>query len=227
MLRRIETVVCVSIIVLSAGLMMMSYCWGIAYARGPFFFVLTNGYFVVPWPLFQSQVWGDWGWWAQSPWLDEWSQFGFPHLFPEIGSVRQINGLGLHLSLFGPAFLAVFWLTIRRIEELNGRALKALSLSGWLVFLLCFDLNQTHFFAYRLVPTLVWEHTGTFLWPLIRITGVIAVCVSVPGSLVLMNRVKAQRKQGAGLCAHCRYDLRGNTSGRCPECGTSIAGSGD
>jgi hypothetical protein len=27
----------------------------------------------------------------------------------------------------------------------------------------------------------------------------------------------------AGLCAHCGYDLRGTSSGRCPECGTAVA----
>jgi len=26
----------------------------------------------------------------------------------------------------------------------------------------------------------------------------------------------------AGLCAHCGYDLRGTSSGRCPECGTAF-----
>jgi hypothetical protein len=26
-----------------------------------------------------------------------------------------------------------------------------------------------------------------------------------------------------GVCANCRYDLTGNTSGRCPECGTEVA----
>jgi hypothetical protein len=27
----------------------------------------------------------------------------------------------------------------------------------------------------------------------------------------------------SGCCAHCGYDLTGNTSGICPECGTAIA----
>jgi hypothetical protein len=30
-----------------------------------------------------------------------------------------------------------------------------------------------------------------------------------------------QRRPGAGHCAGCGYDLTGNTSGRCPECGAA------
>jgi uncharacterized paraquat-inducible protein A len=29
----------------------------------------------------------------------------------------------------------------------------------------------------------------------------------------------------AGVCYNCKYDLRGNQSGRCPECGAKVEGS--
>jgi len=32
------------------------------------------------------------------------------------------------------------------------------------------------------------------------------------------------RKRHVGHCATCSYDLTGNTSGTCPECGTAVAG---
>ncbi|GMU84537.1 MAG: hypothetical protein AMXMBFR47_44060 [Planctomycetota bacterium] len=30
------------------------------------------------------------------------------------------------------------------------------------------------------------------------------------------------RRPGAGACKHCGYDLTGNVSGRCPECGVGV-----
>lgn len=38
--------------------------------------------------------------------------------------------------------------------------------------------------------------------------------------VVLKTRVKMRRSRG--LCIHCAYDLHGNVSGICPECGTRI-----
>lgn len=32
-----------------------------------------------------------------------------------------------------------------------------------------------------------------------------------------------RRRRAAGLCIRCGYPLRGNVSGRCPECGTGVA----
>jgi hypothetical protein len=38
----------------------------------------------------------------------------------------------------------------------------------------------------------------------------------------LRVRLRADRRR-LGLCVSCRYDLRGNVSGICPECGTAKA----
>lgn len=44
--------------------------------------------------------------------------------------------------------------------------------------------------------------------------------ISIPlGRLAMRRRRSAARRRG--LCPACRYDLRGNLSGVCPECGTS------
>lgn len=40
--------------------------------------------------------------------------------------------------------------------------------------------------------------------------------------LVLWRRIRKDRRAPAGHCRQCRYCLRGNTSGVCPECGTKI-----
>lgn len=34
------------------------------------------------------------------------------------------------------------------------------------------------------------------------------------------------RRERMGLCQQCSYDLTGNVSGKCPECGTVIKGQG-
>ncbi|HXE54709.1 MAG TPA: hypothetical protein VN541_16930 [Tepidisphaeraceae bacterium] len=37
-----------------------------------------------------------------------------------------------------------------------------------------------------------------------------------------LRRVRSSLKIGHGGCAVCGYNLTGNTSGTCPECGTAI-----
>jgi predicted RNA-binding Zn-ribbon protein involved in translation (DUF1610 family) len=41
--------------------------------------------------------------------------------------------------------------------------------------------------------------------------------------LVALRRVRRRRK---GRCSQCGYDLTGNVSGRCPECGSTVAREG-
>ena len=53
--------------------------------------------------------------------------------------------------------------------------------------------------------------------------GVIAVFIVAFRAHTRLNNV--QRDPSARPCSICKYDLRGNMSGRCPECGTRIAWS--
>jgi len=47
-----------------------------------------------------------------------------------------------------------------------------------------------------------------------------------PGHALLISAViyQIRKRPRKGYCAACDYDLTGNVSGRCPECGTPIAG---
>ena len=38
----------------------------------------------------------------------------------------------------------------------------------------------------------------------------------------IMRQEREQKRADAGLCFHCEYNLTGNTSGICPECGHKI-----
>lgn len=40
--------------------------------------------------------------------------------------------------------------------------------------------------------------------------------------LLVRNRLRSLRRRRRGLCLKCGYNLQGNTSGRCPECGTAV-----
>ncbi len=42
------------------------------------------------------------------------------------------------------------------------------------------------------------------------------------GCFALQVALRLKRRMHNGLCSKCAYDLTGNTSGRCPECGTEI-----
>jgi hypothetical protein len=54
----------------------------------------------------------------------------------------------------------------------------------------------------------------------------ISLSLVLPMALLLMEvfaLCRGKRKQGNPLCRHCHYDLTGNVSGVCPECGTIVA----
>lgn len=42
-------------------------------------------------------------------------------------------------------------------------------------------------------------------------------CLGAPGAILTRNRVRP------GHCRKCRYDLRGNITGLCPECGNAVS----
>ena len=60
----------------------------------------------------------------------------------------------------------------------------------------------------------IWLHEATYQ------------LVTIPGPLVgtwlVVRRQRARAKQVEGSCRECGYDLTGNVSGVCPECGTRI-----
>lgn len=72
------------------------------------------------------------------------------------------------------------------------------------------------FYAYRMISE-VWIYAVVFF----------LCCVCAQTVIAMLLRRHARRAvrvalsaHGASTCLVCGYDLRGNVSGRCPECGT-------
>ena len=75
--------------------------------------------------------------------------------------------------------------------------------------------NPKPAFVSSLLPQAKWQN-----W---RVRGVWLVPLWMPGAVVLAATVVLFcRKSVIGLCVNCRYDLTGNTSGVCPECGEAV-----
>lgn len=65
-------------------------------------------------------------------------------------------------------------------------------------------------------PRLITRNLSLPMWP--------SAVLAIPPSLLLYWRLKPRARPGH--CRRCGYNLTGNTSGRCPECGTAIANAG-
>jgi hypothetical protein len=69
----------------------------------------------------------------------------------------------------------------------------------------------------RIVP---WPHEQPV--PLMCTFGVVAILGGPILGLILIARISAASRYPDGACQKCGYDLTGNVSGRCPECGAAV-----
>jgi hypothetical protein len=60
-----------------------------------------------------------------------------------------------------------------------------------------------------------WLSSGSGILASIPLTAVLLVHVALMGVLW-----RSRKRRAPGHCKECGYDLTGNASGRCPECGT-------
>ncbi len=51
-----------------------------------------------------------------------------------------------------------------------------------------------------------------------------ALFIALPARALFRRLIRWQHRN-AGLCVRCKYDLTGNVSGVCPECGTAVKGT--
>lgn len=166
---------------------------------------MSDGYFAVPWPDGQPRTWDDWGWFVQSPWFDR--SAGLPVL--GVVETRQIGGLGIHVDFSFMIALSVVWLSIRRIENATDNHAAYIAVVGWLLYFAGgAGFVVSHYYGF--------DDSR-------RLTAVIGGCLAVPASFSAIKRVVRSRRVRNGHCNKCGYNLFGNTSGRCPECGTPLA----
>jgi hypothetical protein len=62
-------------------------------------------------------------------------------------------------------------------------------------------------------PSVLAESYFVPLWPLA------VLLLAYPTLAFIRGPLRRWRRRKRGLCIHCGYDLTGNTSGVCPECG--------
>ena len=87
-------------------------------------------------------------------------------------------------------------------------------MSEWVrVPLIVFGTLPLFFGAMLAVEQSAWEHPGFELCAVAWVAGV---------TWLLLHPVRVdKRRLRLGQCIHCGYDLAGNLSGVCPECGTA------
>ena len=51
---------------------------------------------------------------------------------------------------------------------------------------------------------------------------VMIVCAPFPLIVIIRTWLRFRNRRREGLCLSCGYDLTGNESGVCPECGTVV-----
>jgi len=86
---------------------------------------------------------------------------------------------------------------------------EVLSQRGWLILPRAAGTVSTS------MPTAQVTLTRVGLWGPVVLFGILPLVWGVV-------RLRARLKRKAGCCARCGYDLTGNTSGVCPECGAKL-----
>jgi len=210
-LLKLTAWICTAVVLVILYAVSVNRC--ITYAGGSFFFVLTDGYIVVPVPDGRPRTWGDWGWWVQDPWR---KGVGYAPLYalalPRIQTTRQIQSLGLHVPL---SFILIVMALIPAMRRVQRRC-RTISSGGRLrlacACLLCAFVNPVAFLSLTFGPATL-ASTGGMLLNAVGLVVLVVAC-----QILIISR-RATRYP-PGHCQACGYNLTGNVSGICSECGT-------
>ncbi len=156
---------------------------------------------------------------------------------PAAGLARLCFGVAVGIGLMGLG-LGFGGLWAENIEyKLRLSTIRGDLLPSAMILMFCAYLIEGRWVARRLMRRVVGLHVlaaltspvVTTLWdPLsfsdlsIPWAGITYMSVPILAAIAAAN-VPLRLPQQTGLCRVCEYDLTGNVSGRCPECGTPIA----
>lgn len=111
---------------------------------------------------------------------------------------------------------------------LHGGALHlSISYNGTIIYApnwWIFEVRDDYYSTYYWWPYLHTDPQGAF--PFIHNTWV-GIPVWMPLILAATVSLWPRRRHRGSRCAHCSYDLTGNVSGRCPECGEPLHSGAD
>ena len=76
------------------------------------------------------------------------------------------------------------------------------------------------FLGFEYKRTALWTPEGTSRRTIYKMPSVMVLIVAVyPAVAFIRGPLRRYRRKKRGLCIRCGYDLEGNVSGVCPECG--------
>lgn len=179
----------------TANIEYISHRVGICYAGSYVCWSLTDGLLVLPiaWPL--SPTWGPWGLWLQEPWRGG-------------GSFSSQAGC----PTVSIPLIFIYWaLLLAVVQPVVGLAMRlpppAREMLKW-------------------AGNLAWISLWCGASYIDQEWAIVVSAVILPSvMLVFLDRRVARRKRldPTPRCKACGYNLTGNVSGICPECGTHIA----
>ena len=130
------------------------------------------------------------------------------HAIPGDG-IAGLQLLSFYLGLFPLAVLSLS----RPLETYRlSIAISVIAILGWIAVKFVIAAITTNYAATARAMWLFWGFYG-FL-------GLVANALMV--TVAVWIRRRFYPIYGIGLCQNCGYDLTGNVSGRCPECGTAV-----
>lgn len=202
-----------SIIVLFVLLLIVyeiSFKYGFYYARGRIYFALTDGFLILPSGNGQLDY-GDWGLLTEPAW--DVSSHCICDVVPRHGLEWPFRGPVLLL----PFMFAFLWIFVAlavvmpgMIAKLPRKTLNAIGLWGLVAYFLVVLIHHNFLsenLQRALMPLECWV---PIVW--------------IPACWLSLKEDIKERYLPAGLCRICKYNLTGNISGICPECGSAVAG---
>lgn len=148
------------------------------------------------------------------------------YLLPSSGIRHGCTSLGIAPNVVAWASVVYLQVPLYLMAAIGGGLLGYVHADKWLRAAVLFGLTMV--VAEMLWPTVIGIPTRRWpnpLWifSITTVLDTIAVPCAVAGAWVIArSRLKYSDRLHSGHCRQCGYDLTGNRSGVCPECGAGV-----